>query len=135
MLKSLMNLLLSRFCLKTEVTELTSPQVGSYIEVPYSSLPENPQAVTEKLYIPPFDGWVCLDDEPLDTGSYRSYINSVGILSFIYAQGRRSVYVPIKKGQTVHVKTEATNNAILRVIRRVGSPPRIVYLQKEVCYA
>lgn len=123
MLKSLMNLLLSKFCLKTEVTELNSPQVGSYIEVPYSSLPENPQAVVEKLYTSPFDGWVCLDDEPLDTGSYYSYVNSVGILSFIYAQGRRSVYAPIKKGQTIHVRTEATNNAILRVIRRVGSPP------------
>ena len=123
MLKSLMNLLLSKFCLKTEVTELNSPQVESYMEVSYSSLPENPELVTEKLYIPPFDGWVCLDGEPLDTGSYTSYVNSCGILSYIYAQARRSVYVPVKKGQRVHVKIEGVDNAILRVIRRVGSPP------------
>lgn len=55
MLNGLMNLLLSKFCLKTEVTELNSPQIGSYIEVPYSSLSENPQALTEKLYTPPFE--------------------------------------------------------------------------------
>lgn len=135
MLKSLINLLLSKFCLKTEVTELNSPQVGSYIEVPTSSLPQDPQASTQKMYCPPFDGWVCLDAEPLDTGSYISYINSCGILSFIYAQSRRSVYVPIKKGQTIYFDTSGLSGAILRVIRRVGSPPRIIYLQKEVCYA